>query len=606
MNIVRKDIMNHPADHRRQQLIDATIKAIATYGLSKLTISKVAGIANLSQGIVNFYFKSKDQLLLETLKYVCDEYSRALDGALNGAENPLDCLHRIIDVSFDPGLCNPDKVVIWYAFLSETQARNDYLKIYRHDDRLYRDKLLKLIKSLVNMQKSQRHNPVAIARGFEGIINDYWQEYLADPDQFDRQLAKQTCKDYLDAFFPAEATAAGKGKFNHQLITDTVDLLPPWTYYNTEFHELEKEIIFKRNWLLVGHISDIPNIGDYLTFDAVGERALIIRKDGGTIAAFHNVCRHRGARLVATNRGNCPRALVCPFHGWSYHLDGSVRHIPKFETFSNLDKASSALVPVALEIWCGFIFINFCNDAKSVAETMAPVAEKFAVYKLEQLKPLAGTKYCQARPYNWKIIHDIDNEGYHVPIGHPALQQLYGRNYRDTIEHDIPISYGYLNDQPGNLWSVRHYQKILPEFEHLPSENQKLWLYAGFFPSTVIGFYPDMVEYYMSVPTSPTSSNYIGGAYALPDDRREVRLSRYLTRRINQSTEQEDESFVSWIQRGIRSSVFPTLQLSSLENGVKHLHGKIQQRIPVARLAEQPGIGQVSDANEAMKFANMY
>ena len=71
------------------------------------------------------------------------------------------------------------------------------------------------------------------------------------------------------------------------------------------------------------------------------------------------------------------------------------------------------------------------------------------------------------------MIHDIDNEGYHVPIGHPSLQQLYGQNYQDRIEHGISVSYGYINEKPGKLWSVRNYQKILPEFEHLPAGNQK-------------------------------------------------------------------------------------------------------------------------------------
>ena len=591
---------NNASDHRQQQLINATIKAISAYGLSKLTITKVAKIANLSQGIVNFHFKSKDQLLLATLKFVSDEYNLALNDVYNSTDNPLEILHRVIDVSFDPVLCSPDKVIIWYAFWSESQARKDYLKICSQDDQLFREKLVELFSALIKDNDLPAYNPVSIARGFEGIIDDHWQEFLTDPDNADRQLAKQTCKDYLNAFVPLPLASKNASETQPCKNSETVDLLAPWTYYNEEFYELEKEFIFKKNWLLVGHHSDIPNAGDYLTFDAVGERALIIRQNDNRIFAFHNVCRHRGAKVVEDATGNCPRALVCPFHGWSYHLDGSVRHIPKFESFKNLDKQTSGLVPIAVEIWSGFIFINFTKGCKSIAATMAPVADKFAPYKLDALQPLPGTKYCQQRPYNWKIIHDIDNEGYHVPIGHPSLQQLYGQNYEDKIEHDVPVSYGYISDKPGKLWSVRNYQNILPEFEHLPKQNQRLWLYTGIFPSMVIGFYPDMIEFYMSIPTSPTSSNYIGGAYALADDRREVKLSRYLTQRINQSTEQEDESFVKWIQQGIQSSAFPALQLSSLEHGVKHLHNQIQQRIPVARLAKQPDIGKVSQINNSM------
>jgi len=380
----------------------------------------------------------------------------------------------------------------------------------------------------------------------------------------------------------------------------TVDLLAPWTYYNEEFFELEKEFIFKKNWLLVGHVSDIPNTGDYLTFDAVGERALIIRDSNQKIYAFHNVCRHRGAKVVEQIHGNCPRALVCPFHGWSYHLDGRVRHIPQADTFANIDIENISLVSLSVEIWLGFIFINFTNDSQSLANVMAPVVDRFLPYNLEKLEPLPGTKYSQKRPYNWKIIHDIDNEGYHVPIGHPALQQLYGNQYEDLIDNDIPISYGVINDKPGKLWSVKHYQKILPKFDHLPEENQRLWLCRGIFPSMVIGFYPDMIEFYMSIPLSPDSSIYRGGSYALPDSRREVKLSRYLTQRINESTESEDESFVRWIQKGIRSSAFPAPKLSSLEHGVKHLHNKIQKQIPVANLAHEPATGMVAEINQTL------
>ena len=244
--------------------------------------------------------------------------------------------------------------------------------------KFFRDKLTELFSAAIEKHKLSQCNPVALARGFEGIIDDFWQEFLTDSNNFDRQLARETCKDYLNAFFPVESDINGKQIAENTNTAKTVDLLPPWTYYNPEYYELEKEFIFKRNWLLVGHTSDIPDVGDYLTFDAVGERALIIRKEDRSIAAFHNVCRHRGAKVVESTQGNCPRALVCPFHGWSYHLDGSIRHIPKFDTFKNLNKESSGLVPVSLEIWNGFVFINFTDGCKSVADTMAPLASKFA------------------------------------------------------------------------------------------------------------------------------------------------------------------------------------------------------------------------------------
>ena len=138
MSLAHAEQKHRSSDHRRQQLIDATIKGISSYGLSKLTITKVANIAKLSQGIVNFYFESKDQLLLATLKFVSDEYNEALNVVYADSVDPLETLHKVIEVSFDPKLCSPDKVIIWYAFWSESQARNDYLKICsQYDDKIF-------------------------------------------------------------------------------------------------------------------------------------------------------------------------------------------------------------------------------------------------------------------------------------------------------------------------------------------------------------------------------------------------------------------------------------------------------------------------------------
>ena len=92
--------------------------------------------------------------------------------------------------------------------------------------------------------------------------------------------------------------------------------LPGWSYHSPALLELEKEHVFRKHWQIVGHISDLPNPGDYLAMDVVGERALVVRGKDGEVRAFHNLCRHRGSRVVAESQGTCKNALVCPFHGW--------------------------------------------------------------------------------------------------------------------------------------------------------------------------------------------------------------------------------------------------------------------------------------------------
>jgi len=380
-------------------------------------------------------------------------------------------------------------------------------------------------------------------------------------------------------------------------ISNERDTLPPWTYLSEEFHELEGEL-FKTNWLLVGHVSSLRECGDFVTYDAAGERAFVVVNEHGEIVAFHNVCRHRGAKLLEDS-GNCRHRISCPFHGWAYRLDGALINVPLPDTFDNLVKQDHGLRPLPVEVWQGFVFISFTEQSISVAERLHSVLDEVAPYKIDAMEPLMKA-YDDARPYNWKVIHDIDNEGYHVPIGHPSLQQLYGQSYEDRIEDDLPISDAVISEKPASLWSVRHYQKVLPRFDHLPEHRQKSWWYIGLFPNAVIALYPDMVEYYMTIPVSVNETRYLGCQFGLRDDRRETQAARYLNTRINATTETEDESFVRDMQNGMRSSVFPEPVLSSVELGVKHFHQRIQSYFPVARLRDEPAAGTVREVNRVL------
>jgi len=188
-----------------------------------------------------------------------------------------------------------------------------------------------------------------------------------------------------------------------------------------------------------------------------------------------------------------------------------------------------------------------------------------------------------------------------VPTGHPSLHQLYGKSYEDRIENGTPVSDAWINEKPARLWSVRHYQKVLPNFTHLPEHRQRCWWYIGVYPNLVFGFYPEMVEYYMTLPVSCSETRYIGGCYALPDSRRETIAARYLNRRINERTDVEDESFVRDMQQNMRSSAFPQPVFSQLERGVLEFHQKIMRDIPVAKVQEQPEPGQLVRLNQQMR-----
>lgn len=605
----------HPKDHRKQQLIEATIHCISTYGLSNTTISRVTQTAELSTGIANFYFSSKKQLLLETLQSLSTEYEQVIGRAFSLAGTPRKILSNVIRARFDPQIFTAEKIAVWYAFTSESRARSEYMLICEDKDTAFMESLVGTVKLLCKKNTRADLNPIAIARALEGLLNGYWEEALFQPDDFDPSSAIDLCEGFIASVFPesqtndssAQASNTDKSANPVESAANTQnnaqsDLLAPWTYYSTEFLKLEKNHLFKERWLLAGHISDIPHPQNYITFDAVGERALIIRNQDGKVRAFHNVCRHRGAKLLDSERGTCGRTLSCPFHGWTYCLDGELLSVPAVQTFEDLDLGQNGLVPLDLEIWMGFLFVRFGGTGQSVADSLEPIKDLVAPYQLEKIEPIAGSRYRETRPYNWKVIHDIDNEGYHVPTGHPALQQLYGKTYEDSEMGGVLIARAQINDNPGRIWSVRQYQKLLPQFDHLPEQNQRAWLYFNIFPSMVIGLYPESIEFYMTLPNTVDSSWYLGASYALPDDRREVKLARYLSARINKLTEKEDASFMRWMQLGMNSSAFPTPKLSSKEQNVRRFHKRIQSELPAARLANEPKCEDVQNINEQMQI----
>lgn len=596
--------MQNTKDHRKAQLVDATIKTISEQGLSKTTIAKVTKQAELSAGIVSFYFNSKQQLLIGTLQVLSDEFKETIGVAFDDGNTPTETIMRVIEAYYSPTLCDKDKIAVWWAFCSESGARAEYVEICGEQDLWFQRQLETGISQLCTEFDIHPNHAKPISRGLEGILDGSWQSMLFDPDNFDAELEKILCFDYLKAFFPDIRIPKGNKDPNSNTRKQQLeirDCLPVWTYTDEEFLELEKQTLFRQHWLLVGHINDMPDARDYLTLDAVDERAIVIRGNDNVIRAFHNVCRHRGAKLLDKPAGQCKHALTCPFHGWTYKLEGDLIGVPAESTFDSLDKTKNGLVPLEMEIWNGFIFVRFESNSDStthsVADSMQSVAHLFKPYQIESMHPIHGSRFEQLRPYNWKVIHDIDNEGYHVPIGHPALQQLYGKTYTDTQLGENTLSYGYINDKPASAWSVRNYQNLLPCYDHLPDDFQRLWQYSSTFPSMVYGLYPDSVEFYMTIPISINKTLYRGASYALADDRREAIAAQYLNRRINLETEAEDESFVRSMQDGMKSSAFPESNLSSIESGVKAFHHKIQSLLPVAKLKKHPGKGKIEQTN---------
>jgi phenylpropionate dioxygenase-like ring-hydroxylating dioxygenase large terminal subunit len=378
--------------------------------------------------------------------------------------------------------------------------------------------------------------------------------------------------------------------------------LPGWTYHSPALLALERERLFLTHWQIAGHVADIPAPGDWVGFDLLGERAVVMRGQDGVVRAFHNLCRHRGARVVDGAQGSCKGAIVCPFHGWVYNLDGSLRGPARPESFGSLDRAEFGLKPIELEIFHGFIFLRFSPGPQpSLSRLLAPFAADFAAYGTERLLPVKGPVWASDLPVNWKSVRDVDNEGYHVALAHPGLQELYGRTYRDLRLGDgLSVSHGSFGDAPGRGWSVRHYVRLSPPRPDLPPHLQRAWVYHSLFPNIVFATTPEGMQFYQDLPLTPGLTRLTGRLYRQPEESRAARVARYLAYRIDRTTSVEDRQLSIWSNESMKSSAFEGFHLSDLEYGLRYHHDGLRQLMPVMTLAEAPPEDKIAALNDEL------
>jgi phenylpropionate dioxygenase-like ring-hydroxylating dioxygenase large terminal subunit len=378
--------------------------------------------------------------------------------------------------------------------------------------------------------------------------------------------------------------------------------LPAWAYHSKALFALEREKLFLTHWQVVGHISNLPNPGDWLTYDILGERAMVMRGKDGVVRAFHNLCRHRGARVVDGDSGHCKGAIVCPFHGWVYNLDGTLRGAAQPTSFGEMKREDFGLKPIELQTFHGFLFIRFASGPQpDIATLFAPFDADFAAYGLQDVVPVNTPGWSTDLPVNWKSVRDVDNEGYHVALAHPGLQDLYGRTYRDHyLENGLSMSIGWFGDVPGKLWSVRHYAKISPPRPDLPKHLQRAWTYYGLFPNQVFSMTPEGVQFYHDIPINEGVTRLTGRAYRWPNETREQRLARYLAYRIDRDTSVEDQQLSIWSNESMRSDAFEGFHLSDLEYGLRRHHDGLRSLLPVLTLAKAPPEDRIAALNEEM------
>lgn len=373
--------------------------------------------------------------------------------------------------------------------------------------------------------------------------------------------------------------------------------LAPWTYACPELHGLEYEKLFLSRWQFAGHCTEIVNAGDYLTQDIGRDSILVMRDKVGELRAFLNVCRHRASRLLA-GPGNCGNNIQCPYHGWTYGLDGSLKGVPQQKNFPLFDRANYGLYKVELEVFNGLIFIRVKGNGESVAQQFSHTAHYFEKYDVRNYVQIAEPKE-EIWPVNWKVVWDNYLENYHIPTGHPGLNRL-ARESDEFEELTSGISYGVfaMNEKHSEVDEERQYQEKLHHADHrVPDELKGRWVQFGFSPNLGIDLYPEMLDTFQIIPLEVHTTMVRASFYGHQNPTAEEIELRRLNRLINGPINEEDRRLCLGVEKGLQSYGYQPGPLSSQESCIFNFHELIRSQIPVTRFKDKPALGTITAEN---------
>jgi Rieske 2Fe-2S family protein len=325
--------------------------------------------------------------------------------------------------------------------------------------------------------------------------------------------------------------------------------LDPRLYVDPGAAAREQEAIFARSWQLAGHVADLAAPGRFLTAQIGTESVLVVRGEDGALNAFRNVCRHRAARL-REGRGDCGKAIRCPYHGWTYRTDGTLIGVPEGRGFAGLNKADMPLMPARAETLAGLVFVTLDLEAPPIGEHLAGLEERIAPYGLHKLERF--TEATSEQPANWKIVADNYLEGYHVPIAHPGLMRLL-----DYQHYDVEVFDGYvffeapLREKPSGNRLERAYQRMVRPLPGLRPEDRRVWRYVYIYPNTTIDLYPDQVTTWQINPAGIDRTHDVYACYRAPDPTPVMRAVQRLNQRLNVDVAREDVDLVARVQAGM-------------------------------------------------------
>jgi choline monooxygenase len=343
-------------------------------------------------------------------------------------------------------------------------------------------------------------------------------------------------------------------------------------YTDPAILEIEKAKIFRKTWQMVGTLDQpcgevngekrtIASSESYFTVNVAGEPLVVVRDQAGTLRAFSNVCRHR-AGPIALGSG-CKNVLRCQYHGWTYTLDGRLIGTPDVEGVEFFDRSTMGMVPLQLDTWEKFIFVNFDHAAEPLSSFLGDIPQQARGFQFD------GLQLAECRDYvidcNWKVYVDNYLEGYHIPIAHPGLMREidYAQYRTDTFR--------YHSQQFAPIRAMK--ADDAGERAYAPGTGSQEALYFWIFPNLMLNIYPDNISTNLIVPITheKTLTIFEWFFHDLNSDKVQERVKKAVA--FSDEVQQEDIGLCENVQRGLRSSTYDRGRYSvKRENGVHHFH----------------------------------
>lgn len=378
-----------------------------------------------------------------------------------------------------------------------------------------------------------------------------------------------------------------------------------------EYYELERRAVFGRTWLNIGRVEQIPRAGNYFTkeLDAAGTSVVVVRGQDGEVRAFHNICRHRGNKLVWNDypreetSGNC-RQFTCKYHGWRYDLEGALTFVQQESEFFDLDKNDYGLAPLRAEVWEGFVFVNMDPDAEPLREYMGALGAGLEGYPFHEMT--AVTTYRAEVGSNWKLFIDAFMEFYHAPVLHAKQAvsdesdklQGYGfeaLHYEIDGPHSMVSSWGGMAP-PKDPSFVKPIERVLrsglfgpwdrPIDIDLPPAINPSGHHAWgvdsflFFPNFMLLVWaPNWYLTYHYWPTSHNTHIFEAGLYFVPPRTASERVAQELALVTFKEYALQDANTLEATQSMIETRTVTKFPMCDQEIALRHLHNTGRQYV---------------------------